>query len=135
METRHNESTELRPEGDRKIEGPLVTIDLPKFVNQITSEDSWFKNDRNAITVYKTNKYRITVVAMHSNAEMETDQENLVSGIVSIKVLQGNLQLTVNGESTSISNGQIAVIHENMPYKLKATETSIFLLTKAGENP
>lgn len=135
MDTRQNESTYLRPDGERLVDAPLVTIDLPKYVNQITSEDSWFKNDRNAITVYKTDQYRVIIVAMHSNAEMRTDEDNLVNGILSVKILQGHLQFSSNHQTTELSNGHMAVLHENIPYTIKATETSIFLLCIAGINP
>ncbi|MEO5648413.1 MAG: hypothetical protein ABIR03_00660 [Ginsengibacter sp.] len=33
MEIKQNESTELRPEGGRVLDAPLVTIDLADFIN------------------------------------------------------------------------------------------------------
>lgn len=135
MDIKHNKSTFLRPEGDRTLDAPLVSIDIPKIVNQITSEDSWFKNDRNAITVFKTTGYRIVVVALKANAEMTTDSENLVNGIITFNVLQGSLALSANNEMRQLGSGCVAVLHENLSYQITTTETCIFLMCVSGENP
>lgn len=135
MDNKHNKSTYLRPEGDRTIDAPVVQIDIPKIVTQITSEDSWFKNDRNAITVFKTSGYRIVVVALKANAEMTTDSENLVNGVITFNVLQGSFALNANNEIRQLSSGSVAVLHENIPYSITTTETCIFLMCVSGENP
>jgi len=54
MENKYNESTPLRPEGDRVVDAPLVSIDLPSFMKQIKQEATWKNSDRNAITIFKS---------------------------------------------------------------------------------
>ena len=38
MEVKYNESTELRPEGGRLLDAPLVSVDIPGFIKQIKDE-------------------------------------------------------------------------------------------------
>ncbi len=35
MEIKNNESTDLKPEGTRLVNAPLVSMDIPKFIKQI----------------------------------------------------------------------------------------------------
>ena len=39
MKEKFNEATFNRPEGDRPIDSPLLTIDLPSLIKQIKNED------------------------------------------------------------------------------------------------
>ena len=59
MEEKFNEATTQRPQGDRIMDAPLVTIDLRSFTKQIRDEKAWKDSDRNAITVFKTDGMRI----------------------------------------------------------------------------
>ncbi|HEY9340670.1 MAG TPA: hypothetical protein VIQ23_03750, partial [Hanamia sp.] len=68
MEIKQNESTELRPEGARVLDAPLVSIDLIDFIKTIKEEPAWKNKDRNAITVYKTNGLRMVLMAMRKDA-------------------------------------------------------------------
>ncbi len=58
MENTDIDSTHNRPEGDRKIDSPVLLIDIPSFIKQVKDEKAWGKNDRNAITVFKADKMR-----------------------------------------------------------------------------
>ena len=80
MEAKHNESTELRPEGGRLMDAPVVPINVPEFIKKIKNEPAWEKSDRNAMTIYKTNGMRIVLIALHEDAVMEkhTTNESLV---------------------------------------------------------
>ena len=54
MENTIIEATYNRPEGDREIDSPVLLIDIPDLIEQIKDENAWKENDRNAITVFKT---------------------------------------------------------------------------------
>lgn len=71
MEIKNNESTDLRPEGARLIDAPLVSMDIPDFIKQLKAEVTWENNDRNAMTVYKTNGMRIVLIALHEDATLK----------------------------------------------------------------
>lgn len=71
MEIKYNESTDLRPEGERLMDAPLVTMDIPDFIKKIKKEPAWENKDRNAMTVYKTDGMRIVLIALHKGAELK----------------------------------------------------------------
>jgi quercetin dioxygenase-like cupin family protein len=126
MEVKHNESTELRPEGGRLMDAPLVTIDVPEFIRQVKSEPAWEKNDRNAMTIYKTEGMRIVLIALHEDAVMEKHTTN---GIISVQVLDGEINFNSEGLSVPLKKDQIIALHRNIPHSIAAVKESVFLLT------
>ena len=126
MEVKYNEATINRPEGDRPIDSPAVLIDLPSFIEQIKSEKAWKGNDRNSITVFKSNKMRIIVGAMHKNAEMQTEHPD---NILSVQVIKGRLKLHTNEQIIEVEKDQILALHEHIPYKIEAVKKTTFILT------
>ena len=129
MEVKYNESTELRPEGGRVIDATLVSIDVPDFIKQIKNEDAWKKNDRNAITVYKTDGMRIVLVALHEDAVMTRHTAN---GVISLQVLEGEINFITDGQSVVLKEGQIVALHKGEPHSVAAIKESVILLTLAG---
>ena len=126
MEIKYNEATPQRPEGDRSLDAALVAIDLPAFVKQIKEESTWKEGDRNAITVFKTNGLRIVLIALHKGAEMPT---HTADGIISVQVLEGQMQFNTEWRSVELSNGQMLALHERIPHSVLALKETIFLLT------
>jgi quercetin dioxygenase-like cupin family protein len=121
-----NDSTKNRPWGERPIDAPILTIDIPAFIQLIKSEEAWLKNDRNAITVFKTDHIRQVVVALHKDAEMARQRSE---GVMTIQVLEGRLLCSAEEWTAMLTKGQMVAIHEGMPYSLKAAEEASFLLT------
>ena len=126
MEVKYNEATINRPEGDRPIDSPVVVIDLPSFTDQIKSEKAWEENDRNSITVFKSNKMRIIVGALHKNAEMQTEHPD---NILSIQVIKGRLNVHTNENVIEVGKDQILALHEHIPYRIEAVKKTTFILT------
>ena len=126
MEIKYNEATPQRPEGDRSLDAALVAIDLPVFVKQIKEESTWKESDRNAITVFKTNGLRIVLIALHKGAVMPT---HTADGIISVQVLEGQMQFNTEWRSVELSNGQMLALHERIPHSVLALKETIFLLT------
>ena len=126
MQEKYNEATLNRPEGDRPIDAPVIMVNIPGLIKQIKKERAWKKNDRNAITVFKGNKMRIILVAMHNKAEMTTEQpENMLS----VQVIKGKIKLYTNATAVEVQRKQIFVLHAHIPYKIEARKKSVFLLT------
>lgn len=121
-----NEATRNRPEGDRPLDAAAIVIDLPSYVQQIKDEDAWQKNDRNAITVFKSEMIRHVVVALHPEAVL---QKPAAEGVMTIQILLGRLQAQAGDLATTISSGQIITVAEKTPYHFKALEETSFLLT------
>ena len=126
MDEKYNEATKHRPQGDRIMDAPLVTIDLPSFTKQIINENAWKESDRNAITVFKTDGMRILLIALHKNAEMK---KHIADGIISVQVLEGQILFTTEVQSVELGKGEMLALHENVPHSVLAKEETIFLLT------
>ena len=129
MEAKYNESTELRPEGGRLMDAALVSIDVPVFIREIKSEAAWEKNDRNAITIYKTNGMRIVLIALHEDAVMA---KHIANGIISVQVLDGEIVFNTDHQSVVLKKGQMIALHKGEPHSVAASKESVFLLTLAS---
>lgn len=123
---RHNEATINRPEGDRPVDAPEVLINIRDFIKQLKKEKAWDKNDRNAITVFKSDKMRIVLVAMHKKAEMTTEHPE---NIFSLQVIDGKIKLHTSEKTIEVRKNELFVLHANIHYKLEALKKCIFLLT------
>ena len=126
MEEKFNEATTQRPQGDRMMDAPLVTIDLRSFTKQIREEKAWKDSDRNAITVFKTNGMRIVLIALHKNAEMA---KHTADGMISVQVMEGQILFTTEEQSVELGQGEMLALHKNVPHSVLAREETIFLLT------
>ena len=129
MEAKHNESTELRPEGGRLMDATLVSIDVPEFIKEIKSETTWKTNDRNAITIYKTNGMRIVLIALHEDAVIA---KHTAPGIISVQVLDGEIVFNTDHQSVVLKKGQMIALHKEEPHSVAAAKESVFLLTLAS---
>jgi len=126
MEIKNNEATELRPEGDRLIDAPLVSMDIPEFIKQIKAEVTWENSDRNAITVFKTNGMRIVLIALHEDALLK---RHTADGIISVQVLEGEIFFSTDTQSVLMKKGDMIALHKGLAHSVKAIKESVFLLT------
>lgn len=121
-----NESTPLRPEGERELDAPMVTMDLFSLKTQIKEEESYKNGDRNAITIFKSEGMRIVLVALHEGAEMKT---HTAPGIISVQVLEGNISFRTEQKTADRTTGQMLALHAGIPHSVIAKTDSVFLLT------
>ena len=128
MENKSNESTHLRPEGDRMLNAPLVEMDLNKLIEQVKNEQTWKESDRNSITIFKSGSMRMVLIGLHKDAELKTHTAN---GIISVQVLQGKISFTAVEQTISLVKGQMIALHEKIPHSVLALEETFFLLTLA----
>lgn len=126
MEIKNNESTDLRPEGARLMDAPLVSMDIPEFIKQLKAEATWENSDRNAMTVYKTNGMRIVLIALHEDAVLK---KHTADGIISVQVLEGEINFSTDKESKVLIQGSMIALHKGLPHSVKAIKESVFLLT------
>lgn len=128
MENTIIDATQNRPDGERKIDSPVLLIDLPSYIKQIQDEKAWEDGDRNAITIYKTNKIRILLVALHKGANMQTERPE---NVFSLQLLKGKLNVATSYAATEVNKDMIIAIHDSVPYTISAVKKSVFLLTLA----
>jgi quercetin dioxygenase-like cupin family protein len=128
MEVKFNESTHNRPWGERPVDAPVVPVDLHGYIQQLMQEEAWQKNDRNAITVFKTDKITIVLGAMHKDAEMKPGNVD-GTGVMSLQILDGALKFSTENERIELQRGQMIMVHEHIPYTAVAIEETMYLLT------
>ena len=128
MQEKSTESTPQRPEGERALDAPLVTVNISFYIDQIKKEPSWKDSDRNAITIFKSDNLRLLLVALHSGAEMV---RHTAPGIIHVQVLEGQILFITDQQSVEMSKGQLVVLHERIPHSVKAKSEAVFLLSVA----
>ncbi len=121
-----NEATPLRPEGDRVLNAELVEMNLYQFIDQIKSEKTWQVSDRNSVTIFKSSTMRIVLMGLHQNAELKTHKAN---GVISVQVIEGKIDFTVDSKISRMEKGQMIALHENIMHSVTALNDSFLLLT------
>lgn len=121
-----NEATHNRPDGERTLDDYFVHVDLPRYMRDIKEEVAWQKNDRNAITVFKTDNISVVLVAMHQGARIDKQQ---AQDMLCIQVLEGMLQFTVEDKFATLAGAQMVMLHKGYSYSLVADDEAMFLMT------
>lgn len=128
MTEKHNDATSARPEGERTLDAPLVSIDLNKYIKQVKEEEAWINNKRNAITVFKSDTLRIVLIGLHQDATLP---EHTADGTISVQLIQGHIIFKTGEAEVKLTEGNMVTLHERIPHTVIAMEDSIFLLTMA----
>ncbi|MCB0318950.1 MAG: cupin domain-containing protein [Bacteroidetes bacterium] len=128
MEEKSNQSTPLRPQGERILSSNLVEMDVKQFIQQIRSEKVWAESDHNSITIFKSEKMRIVLIGMHKGATLKTHTAN---AIISVQVVEGLIKFTADEQTIALENGRMIALQEKIPHSVSAVEDSFFLLTLA----
>jgi len=126
MEIKRNEATLNRPEGDRVLDAPYVFIDIPAFVDQLKSEKAWEKNDRNGITVFKSESLTIVVSALQAGARLP---DNEVDEFLTIQVLHGDVRVTTQDGDIDMKEKNIVTFHPGVVHTVQAISDTILLIT------
>ena len=128
MDEKYNKSTDMRPEGERLLDAPLVHIDIAGFSMQLKKESTWNNSDRNAITFCKTNGLRMVLIALHEGAVIA---KHTAAGTLSVQVLEGEIIFATDEQSVVLKKEQMIALHKGLPHSVTALKESVFLLTLA----
>ena len=126
MEIKRNDATLNRPDGGRIIDAPYVFMDIPTVIHQLKEEEAWKKNDRNAITLFKTEGTTIVISALKEGTET---RDNMMDGFLSAYILEGRLVISTSDGNIEANSGQAIVFHPNVQHTIRAYTDSILLLT------
>ena len=126
MEIKYNEATLNRPEGNRIIDAPVVFIDLNKYSRQLKEEETWQKNDRNGITVFKTDRLTIVLSCLHTNASIKHIS---VDGLLTIQVIEGTISLDIETGLVKLQKNELVTLHPGINHTITALEDSLLLMT------
>ncbi|CAG4994702.1 hypothetical protein DYBT9275_01448 [Dyadobacter sp. CECT 9275] len=125
-EIKSNHPTENRPQGKRILDAPYVFIDTPGFIEQLRNEKTWEKNDRNGITVFKSDKLAMVITAMKSGAVMK---DYSVEGFSSIEIYEGEVRIETEGQVFDLTRGQSMVYHPGLVHSVKASSDAVIVQT------
>lgn len=125
-----NEATYNRPDGDRILDAPQVFIDLDEQVQILKNENAWQKNDRNGITIFKSDRVTMVLTAMHAGATLLPQE---INGLTKVQVVEGEVMFESAQGVKQLSRNQIAVLHSNMPFNVSSVGESVLLLTIFNE--
>ena len=127
--------TAVRPA--RPLLRPVV-VDLPMEADQLMSEPAWADGDRNSRTVATTDRMRIVLIALRTGATLGSE---LLDDTLSVQLLEGRLDIRIDGADVELSRGQLATVETPRAWEAAATSDSLVLLTSAlnedsqGEQP
>lgn len=128
MDAKYNDETENRPHGARFIDGDILKIDLPSYIDQLKSEESWKNRDRNAVTVFKSENVTITLVLLAPDAIVVPGNFE-GTGIMTLQVLNGKIFFINGVNEIELTTGQLVTVHEHIPFKAVAVDETVCLLT------
>jgi len=111
---------------ERPLDAPLLSSAIAEQLKQLQSEPQWLSGDRNAITLVKSTRLRIVLVALRKGAMM---REHQVEGPITLFVLSGALQFTAGGEKCHLQRQGLMALEKTIPHDVEALEDSTFLLT------
>lgn len=131
METKFNEATLNRPEGARILNAPFVFMDLLKYGKQIEDESAWKKNDRNSITICKTDAFTMVLCRLHKDAVI---MDNFAGGHITIQLMQGKVEFSVGSSTAQIEEEQMITVHPGIMHTIHALEDSLILITTTKIN-
>lgn len=131
MEAIINEIAIERNEQERIIDATMVYVNLPHFIRKIKQEEAWQKNDRNAITLLKTNFLRIVLIALHKGAILK---KHTVPQMLSVQVLEGKMKFITDVQTIELAAGDVIALYDGIAHTVVATEETVFLLTLTGTN-
>jgi quercetin dioxygenase-like cupin family protein len=120
------EATTQNPERERMLFGPLVQMNLRKYIKQLKKESAWQTQDHNTITIYKSDYATMVLRGMHKKSERKQSAAN---GDATIQVLRGKICITTDDKKFTMRRGQMIGIEANIAHSIIAKKDSFYLLT------
>ena len=115
----------VRPPGP--LANPILSCDLAAETKRLRDENVW-QGGRNSKTLIKNEDFRIVLTVLQSNALLH---EHRSAGRISVQVLEGHIEMNVQGEMFDLPAGHLLALDRALPHDVKALEDSAFLLTIA----
>jgi quercetin dioxygenase-like cupin family protein len=126
MEIKRNDATVNRPEGSRVIDAPYVFMDIPSYTEQLKREKSWDKNDRNGITVFKSDKVTMVLTMLKAGAEVRRNSDY---GYLTLQVIKGEISIITSDEEFAVAEGRAIAFHPNVVHSFRAISDTTLLQT------
>ena len=128
MEEKFNNATPQRPEGARPLDASIIPVDIPRYIDQLKQEEAYHKNGKNAITVFKSDKVTITLIALKEGQNFHPGQ-NEDTAVMSVYLIKGKLHFESLGQVTTITQNELITLHQQLSFNASAIADCICLLT------
>ncbi len=128
---KYNDATRNRPDGERLLDAPMIPLNLNASIAQLKSEVGYEKNDRNAITLFHSERMRIVLIALHDGAEIS---EHSVTGPCSILAIDGRVEVRAGQDEYALGPGEAVALQDAVAHSVLAQGESVILLTLAAGN-
>ena|SRR5690242_6329696 len=126
MDIKYNIATHNRPDGSRLLDAPWVYAELDTILEQLRSESAWEKNDRNGLTIFKTDRFTLVVTIMKSGAAI---MKNSVDGFLILHVLNGRAEVQTEDCPVILGPGNLLHLHPFISHNIIAREETTLLLS------
>lgn len=127
MKEKYNFATPQRPKGARIIDASLIPIDLSKYIKVIKKEEAYTKNGKNAITVFKTKKATVTLIALKAKENLHPGNSDGI-GVMILEILDGKLHFESMGKHGLLKADTLLTLNQQLSFMISAIEDSICLL-------
>lgn len=128
MEEKFNQATPQRPSGTRPLDAAMIPVDMSKYIKALQAEDAYQKNGKNAITIFKSDRITITLIALKAEQNFQPGQE-AGEATMSLQVLSGALSFESMDSLLQLHAGHLLAFNHQLAFNASALEVSICLLT------
>ena len=129
MKKENQETNLIEIDRERLLNVSFSTYDLPLIIKELKDEKTWKRNDRNAITFFKSENMCVVLVILKEGAEMQPHKTN---SSINVDVIEGEIKFNTTKEVITLKKNQMLIINEDIKHFLMATEETVLLLTLAG---
>ena len=126
MDIKYNIATPNRPDGSRLLDAPWVYAELETILEQLRSEPAWEKNDRNGMTIFKTDRFTQVVTMMKAGASI---MKNSVDSFMTLHVLKGKAEVQTEDCPVVLSPGNLLLLHPFINHNIIAREETTLLFS------
>ena len=121
-------STRNRPEGSRSIDSSYVAHDLFSLTRQLIEERAWQHNERNGITLFKSDYYTVVLTSLKAGATIGDKRGHAVC---TVQVLGGKINAGIGREQVDLYPQDLIHFHEEAGYSVLALQDSLLLLIRS----
>ena len=110
----------------RLLDPALLSFEADRQLQSLKEESGWMNGDRNAITMVKTDKLRVTLLALRKGASMH---EHQVKGPITLFVLEGTIRFVVGKDACTLAQQGFLSLDKAIPHDVEALTDAAFVLT------
>lgn len=121
-------ATEKRttPRERRVTAAPLISLSLEDELEQLKKEPEWLSGHRNSVTLVKTSRWSIVLVALQQGSSMCGHE---VAGPITVSVLSGAIRFKAGDQTRIVRSNGLLSLDGDISHEIEALEHSAFLLT------